>query len=160
VKRSPLNITPFVAIEKIKNWCAYQERSQNETRSKLLEYGLSTEEADNIITELIAENFLNEERFATAFASGKFRIKHWGRNKIKSGLKFHRVSDYCIKKALADIDENEYESTLVKVMEKKLKQTKAGDSRKKYYTVLNYMVSRGFESDLVIEQLKLILNPE
>jgi regulatory protein len=160
VKRSPLNITPFLAIEKIKNWCAYQERSQYETRQKLVEYGLTIEEADNIITELIAENFLNEERFAMAFTSGKFRIKHWGKNKIKSGLRLHKVSDYCITKALKSIDGDEYDAILLKTMEKKLRQMKSNDRRKNFYSVVNYMVSRGFESDLVIEQLNLILKPE
>lgn len=150
-------ITPLIAFEKMKSWCAYQERSQNEVRQKLYEYRLEPEAVDSIIIDLIEEKFLNEERFAMAFASGKFRIKHWGRNKIKMGLKQHRVSDYCIKKALKSIDGDEYEKILERVLEKKIRLTKGSDSKKKYYAVLNYAMARGFESDLIIEQLKLLL---
>ncbi|MGZ4097910.1 MAG: regulatory protein RecX [Bacteroidia bacterium] len=150
-------ITPLVALEKMKNWCAYQERSQNEVRQKLFEYRLEQDVVESIIAELINEKFLDEERFAMAYAGGKFRIKHWGRNKIKLGLKQHKVSDYCIKKALQSINGEAYEEVIKKVIEKKIRLTKTSDDRKKYYTVLNYTVSRGFESDLVIEQLNLLL---
>jgi regulatory protein len=157
LKSSNKIITPLVAAEKMRNWCAYQERSQNEARQKLYEFKLEPETAESILIELINENFINEERFAMAFASGKFRIKHWGRIKIKMGLRQHKVSDYCIKKALQNIDDMEYEKTLIKVIEKKLNLTKGGDSKKKFYTVSNHVISKGFESDLVIEQLKLLL---
>ncbi|MCW3075487.1 MAG: regulatory protein RecX [Bacteroidetes bacterium] len=153
-------ITPLVALEKMKNWCAYQERSQNEVRQKLFEFKLEEEQVEWIISELVTEKFLNDERFAIAYAGGKFRIKHWGRNKIKMGLKHHKISDYCISKALKSIEEQAYEKILIKVIEKKLRLTKTTDKRKKQYEVINYAISRGFESDLVIEQLKLILNPE
>lgn len=154
------NITPFDAVEKIKNWCAYRERSQNETRQKLLEYKLSAEQADNIIVDLIGENFLNEERFATAYAGGKFRIKLWGKIKIKQGLRMHKVSDVCINKALQSIDGNEYQKVIIKVIEKKLRTERSGDRRKKYYSVLKHATARGFESDLVIDELNVILEGE
>lgn len=152
-------ITPLIALEKMKSWCAYQERSQNEVRQKLYEFRLEQDAVESIIVDLIEEKFINEERFALAFARGKFRIKHWGKNKIKMGLKMHKVSDYCINKALKSIDGEEYEKVLIKVLEKKIRLTKGNDSKKKYYAILNYAVSRGFESDLIIDQLKLILNP-
>jgi regulatory protein len=151
-------ITPLIALEKMKNWCAYQERSQNEVRQKLYEYRLEQDAVESIIIDLIEEKFINEERFAMAFASGKFRIKHWGKNKIKMGLKMHKVSDYCISKALKSIDGDEYEKVLIKVLEKKVRLTKGTDSRKKYYAILNYAVSRGFESDIAIEHLKVLLD--
>ncbi len=149
-----------MAEARIKNWCAYQERSQHETRSKLHSFGLTTEEADLIISSLISENFLNEERFSLAFAGGKFRIKHWGRNKIKVELKQHRISDYLVNKALRSIDGDEYEKIMNAVIEKKLRSLNTADRRKKYYAVLSYAVSRGFESDLVSAQLNNILKTE
>jgi regulatory protein len=157
---SKINITPIAALDKIKNWCAYQERSQNDARQKLYEYGMDAEHVNAIIAELITENYLNEERFAMAFTSGKFRIKHWGRGKIKMALRQHKVSDYCISKALKSIDENEYEKVLEKVLEKKIRLTKTGDKRKKFYAVLNYAVSKGFESDMVVQQLNVILGQQ
>lgn len=145
------------AIEKIKNWCAYQERSHFETQNKLYEFGLNKEEIEQAIAVLITDNFLNEERFAETFTRGKYRIKHWGRNKIKAELKFKKVSDYSIKKALNQIDEKEYMQVLHKVIERKLRETKEKNELKKKYKVLQYAVSRGFESDLVNDVLKLKL---
>ncbi len=159
LKSSNKIITPLIAAEKMRSWCAYQERSQNEARQKLYEFKLEPEYAESIIVELINENFLNDERFALAFASGKFRIKHWGKIKIKMALRMHKISDYCVKKALQSIDETEYEKVLVNVIEKKIRLTKTNDKRKKYYEIMNYAASRGFESDLVAEQLKLLAEP-
>ena len=142
-----------LAHHKIKNWCAYQERSQNETRQKLLSLGLHSEETEEIIAELIQENFLNEQRFASALANGKLRIKHWGKNKIKNELRKHKVSDVCIGSALKSIDHDEYEAIIKKVLEKKLKLIKSTNDQKKFFSTLSYAVSRGFESNLVTEQL-------
>ncbi len=155
--RSRLHLSPEEALFKIKNWCAYQERSQQETRRKLQEYSMEREVSEQVIATLIAENFLNEERFALALAGGKFRIKRWGRGKIKMELKKHQVSDYSINKALKAIDENDYEATMKQVVEKKLESLKSDDRRKKFYSVLNYAVSRGFEGDLVAEYLNQLL---
>jgi regulatory protein len=149
-------LTPLVALEKIKNWCAYQERSQQETRDKLYTFGLFKDDVENIITDLIQQGFLNEERFAMAFASGKFRIKRWGRVRIKMELKMHRVSDFCIKKALGQIDGDEYYKTLENLVQKKFDQTKEPNKIKKHYKVLQYAASRGFEKDLIADVLKEI----
>ncbi|MDI1353892.1 MAG: regulatory protein RecX [bacterium] len=147
-----------VALLKAQNWCAYQERSQDETRRKLRSLGLPASEADEVIATLIEENYINEERFAIAFAGGKFRIKSWGRNKIKAELRTHKVSEYCINKALKSIDENDYRITLRRLIEKKRDTLATADKRKVHYSVLNYLVARGFESDLVSEQLLRLTN--
>lgn len=159
-KISPKKLTPLVALEKLKNWCAYQERSQFEVRNKLYEYGVYKEDAENIITQLIQENFLNEERFAIAFARGKFRIKHWGKIKIRIELKQHKVSDYCIKKALNQIDGNEYFATLEKIIEKKKSEIKETNKIKKHYKIIKYAMSRGYEQDLIMEAIKNLENNE
>jgi len=145
-------------LQKMMSWCAYQERSQDEAMRKLAGFGLSDDDAAELIARLISENFINEERFALAFAGGKFRIKQWGRIKIRSALRLHKISDYSIKKALAAIDAQDYENTMVKLIEKKLQTLKAGDTRRQFYSTLSYMVSRGFESDLATEQLNTILH--
>lgn len=142
-----------IALQKAQSWCAYQERSQDETRRKLLGMGLASKEADEVIAALITENYINEERFAIAYAGGKFRIKSWGKNKIKAELRAHKVSDYSINKALKSIDELDYLSTLSRLIEKKKKTIVSTDKRKVFYLILNYLVARGFESDLVSEHL-------
>lgn len=149
--------SPESAYLKIQNWCAYQERSQNETRFKLLDYGLNLEESDELISKLITENFLNEERFAVSLARGKFRIKKWGKNKIRLELKKHRVSDYCINKAMKEIDQEEYDETIGSLIEKKITEIGAVDRKKVFYTGLKYLVSRGFESDIVTQKLNSAL---
>ena len=135
---------------KIEQYCAYQERSQQEVRDKLYDMGLHKEDVENIITELIGENFLNEERFAIAFARGKFRIKQWGKVKIKQHLKQKRVSEYCIKKALALIDADEYEKTIQHLIEKKDRESKEKDAFIKRQKTIRYVISRGFEPDIVL----------
>ena len=94
-----------VALAKAEHYCAYQERSQQEVRDRLYEWGLWPEAVENTIIKLIADNFLNEERFANAYTKGKFNQKGWGRIKIKQGLKFKNVPDVLIKKALKLIEE-------------------------------------------------------
>lgn len=152
-KVTKIKLSAELAQQKIMSWCAYQERSQHETRQKLYEYGLHSEEVEAIISNMISENFLNEERFAIAFASGKFRIKHWGKIKIKIELKKHKISDYCITKAIKSIDADEYEEVIKKVIARKTRLTKSTNPQKLYYSLLNYLMSRGFESDLVRENL-------
>jgi regulatory protein len=146
-----------VALEKAQSYCAYQERHQQEVRDKLYEWGLWPEAVENTISNLITDNFLNEERFAKAFAGGKFRIKKWGRVKIKTELKKRKISDYCIKKGMQEIDSQCYMKTLKQVLDKKLSSIKAGTIRLKNQKAAYYTISRGFESDLVWDT---ILNKE
>ncbi|MGN6194080.1 MAG: regulatory protein RecX [Ginsengibacter sp.] len=113
------------AVSKIKQYCAYQERCHAEVRDKLYSFGLRKTEVEEIISELITENYLNEERFAIHFAGGKFRMKQWGKIKIKQALKAKQVSDYCIRKALKEIDSKEYQKTFQKLAEQKLKTLKS-----------------------------------
>ncbi len=152
-----LKLTPALAFSKIKNWCAYQERSQCEIRQKLFEYGLYSNDVEQLIVKLIEENFLNEERFTNAFVSGKFNIKHWGKIKIKIELRKHKVSDYLLKKSLQNIDDKTYIKTLNKVIEKKMKITPEKNKQKLKYKVIQYALSRGFEHDLILEQIDSIL---
>ena len=113
------------ALQKAKQYCAYQERCHSEVKEKLYSLGMNKKEVDELLSDLISDNYLNEERFAIQFAGGKFRIKQWGRVKIKYGLKQKQISEYCIKKALAAIDERDYNKTLEKLFEQKLKTLKA-----------------------------------
>ncbi len=145
--------TPQEALFKIRDWCAYQERCQQEVRDKLYEYGLNTENVENIIAQLINENFVNEERFAMAFAGGKFRIKKWGKVKIRQELKAKRISDYCIKKGLAQIEEQEYINTLKRVLALKSKSITEKNRLKKKQKLVRFALGKGYEQDLVFDLL-------
>ena len=153
-KKPAIKITdPHLALMKMQSWCAYQERCQQDARNKLFELGLWPEAVENIIVKLIEDNFLNEERFATTFARGKFTIKKWGRIKIKQELKQKRVGDYCLKKAMQQIDETEYMATLTKLIDSKRNLIKEKNPIKLKYKLMNYVLSKGYEKDLVFDIL-------
>jgi len=142
-------LTLQTALDKVRKYCAYQERSQQEVRNKLFSYGLFATEVEQGIVVLIEEGFINEERFALTYARGKFRIKNWGRIKIRAGLKAKMISDYCIKKALSQLDEHEYVETLKKVLESRSRKEKATNPVIRKHLLVKYALSQGFEAELV-----------
>lgn len=146
------------AKKKIASYCAYQERCQQEVRSKLYSYGLFRDEVEELIAWLIMENFLNEERFAQTFAGSKFRVKQWGRLKITQALQQKDISAYCIKKGLAEIEEGEYLETIKALVEKKLAEfyLKISNPYQLKDKTSKFLISRGFEPDLVWQVLKAI----
>ena len=129
-------------------YCAYQERTQQEVRDKLYALGLFQDEVEQVLTELITENYVNEERFAKSYASGKFRIKQWGKRKIIYALKQKNISSYCIEKALKEIEEDDYLATIKKLIDKK-SSALAGDQFIINKKVSTYMIGKGFEAELV-----------
>lgn len=148
------NYDKKTALQKMGHWCAYQERSQQEARDKLYEWQMKPAEVEEIISTLITDNFLNEERFALAYVSGKFKLKKWGKIKIKQGLKLKRVPEQLIKKALNGIDGNEYLETLRHLLEKKQQTEKEKNAVKRQFKLVNYLHGKGYEKDLIF----LLLN--
>jgi len=146
-------LTPQQAKLKIASFCAYQERCQQEVRDKLYTYGLNGEEVENLLSYMIEEGFLNEERFAIAFVGGKFRIKKWGRNKILQELKVRQISPNCIKSGMKEINSEEYWETLKGLAEKKWASLSEKDEFIRNQKVYRYLMSRGYESDLIQEAL-------
>jgi regulatory protein len=154
-QQKPIKITDEkTALAKAEHYCAYQERSQQEVRDKLYEWGLYSNMVEQVIMQLIAGNFLNEERFANAYTRGKFNQNGWGKNKIKQGLKFKRVSDPLIKKALNSINGDDYLLMLHKVIQKKATLLSEKDAYKRKYRLHQYALSRGYENDLISDVLK------
>jgi len=145
---------PKEGLAKAEHYCAYQERAQQEVRDKLYEWGLWPDAIEQIISELIGNGFLNEERFAKAYATGKFRQKGWGKIKIKQGLKLKRVPDVLIKKALVLIDGDAYTAMLTDMLTKKARTLSEKDDYKRRYKLQQYALSRGYESDIVLDVLK------
>ena len=149
--------TPHQALVKIQAWCAYQERSHFEVTQKLYDYGLHKKDVEQILAALVIDNFLNEERFAEAYAGGKFRIKKWGRLKILKGLKEKRVSEYCIKKGLQQIDQEEYIHVLKTIALKKSSMLNEKKIPVRRYKVASWLSSRGYEQDLIWDVLKEVI---
>lgn len=137
-------------------YCKYQERCHSEVRNKLYELGFSTITVEDQISELIAADILNEERFAKAFARGKWRMLHWGRNKIKQQLKLKNVSEYCIKKALQEIPDEEYMAIIDDLTKKKWNELKTEKSKQtKKAKVFRYMLQKGYEQELVLSSIAI-----
>lgn len=143
------------ALQKAKHYCSYQERNHSEVKEKLCSFGLWKKDVEEIISTLIEENYLNEERYAIAFAGGKFRMKHWGRAKIKYELQQKKISAYCIKKAMKEIDDDAYKKTFSKLAEVKWKSLKGEKNIfiKKRKTQ-DYLIQKGFEYELINEFFK------
>jgi len=150
------NWTQEEAKGKLETYCGYQERSAWEVRRKLYEKGIQGKPADSLIEEMFRDGFLDEERFARSFARGKFRLKKWGRARIIRELKLREISPNLIQAGLSEIDPDEYYDALLTQAEKKWEKTKEKDSYKKRYLVLQYLVSKGFEQDLIKEALESI----
>ena len=136
-------------LNKARRYCVYQERSQQELREKLYSLGLFKKDVEESIAMMVTEGYLNEERFAIAYAGGRFRIKHWGKNKIKQALKLKKVSDYCIRQALKSIADDDYLKVLNEQMEVYKRKTKENNAIKKNYKVAQQLIARGFEADEV-----------
>jgi regulatory protein len=150
---SPRVFSREQAKVKAESYCAYQERSQFEIRNKLYDWGLHQKDVEEIISELIEQNFLNEERFAMAYSLGKFRIKGWGKIKIRQGLKIKRIPDKLIMKSLNAIDDDDYLMMLKKILEKKSNTISEKDPFKLRYLLTRFAASKGYELDLIADLL-------
>ena len=142
-------LTKEQALQKLKHYCGYQERCHSEVKEKLYSLGVWKKEQDEIIAALIEEKYLDEERFAIAFAGGRFRLKQWGRVKIKYELKQKQVSEYSIKKALKQIDEDEYLKVLNKLAKAKYAALKSEQYLVRKKKTMDYLMGKGFEGELV-----------
>lgn len=141
------------ALKKLENYCAYQERCHKEVRTKLWDMKMIPEAIDVIMVHLIEHNYLNEERFAKAYVSGKFRIKKWGKIRLVRELKFRGISKYSMDAALKEIDLDDYYKTLDELVQKRIAQVTEKNVYKKKKKVADYLFYRGWESHLVYEKL-------
>ncbi len=153
-------LTPQQALQKVRYFCSYQERSHYEAAEKLYGFGLRKIEVEPLISQLIEEGYLNEERFAAQFTGGKFRIKKWGRVKIQHELKQKRVSSYSIKKAMKEIDEAEYLAVLQKLVAQKWKSLKGEQYLNRMAKTTQFLLQRGFESDLISKAIMAVREKE
>ncbi|TXB65927.1 RecX family transcriptional regulator [Vicingus serpentipes] len=143
------------ALEKAMRYCVYQERCVLDVENRLLAWGLSKSDWDKLIDALIDQDFLNENRYVEDYVRGKFLIKKWGRNKIKAGLLQKKIRGAEVEKNLSDIDEEDYKKTIKYLIEKKkalLNQKDDLELRDKLY---RYLLSKGYESEIVVSELKI-----
>lgn len=144
------------AMRALERYCVYQERCHKEVRDKLLKMRMIPEAMDIIIIHLLEHDFLNESRFSKAFVSGKFRVKKWGRIRLKRELQMREISKYNIDNALKEISESEYLSVFNELANKKIKATKESNIFKKKKKIADYLLYRGWESHLVYDKLNAL----
>lgn len=140
-------------MKKMENYCMYQERCHQEIENKLNEFNLIPQAKEAILLHLLENNYLNEERFSKAFARGKFTVKKWGKQRIIRELRSKNISDYNIKSALTEIDEDDYRNTFDELAEKRLKEIKERNIYKKRKKLADYLLYRGWESDIVYSKV-------
>lgn len=151
------SLTPKQALIKAAAYCAYQERCYQEVEAKLAEWGIFGNDAGELLIKLSEQNYLNEERFAKAFAGGKFRVKHWGKKKIKRELKQRNISDYCIKQGLLEIPDADYEHTLNQLAQSKLESLNEKNMFARKQKVAQYLLAKGYETDMIWNVLNHLL---
>ena len=151
------SLTRDQALQKARHYCGWQERCHSEVREKLYSLGLKKQEVEEALATLIEENYLNEERYAIQFAGGHFRMKNWGRVRIRYELRQKKVGEYCIGKALAAIDDEEYAKTLEKLGRAKWESLRGGGDRLDLlHKLRDYLLRKGYETELVTALLRTI----
>lgn len=141
------------ALNKAAMFCAYQERTQQEVRDRLKEWGVLGDDAEEVISELIQQNYLNEERFAKSFAGGKFRVKRWGKRKIKQHLQQRGISGYNLDQAMKEISTDDYRDTLTELLTKKRQTLRDDNPLVVKQKLVRYALSKGYESELIFAVL-------
>lgn len=152
-------LSPEQALQKLKHYCGYQERSHAEVKDKLFQLGVWKKDHDQIIASLIEENYLNEERFALAYATGKFRMKQWGKVRIRYELKQKQVSDYLIRKALNQINDDDYYELLQKLTIARYDSLKGEQWLVRKKKTVDYLLQKGFEAELINRAMSEINQP-
>lgn len=155
--KSKKSLTVEEALLKAMNYCVYQDRCHQEIEKKLNDLGMFEDAKAYIITKLIEEDFLNEERFARSYARGKFRIKKYGRLRISRELKTKDISAYNIKAGLSEIDDEDYLKTLRQISEQKLNTIKEPNAYKKRQKLYQHLAYKGYETDLIYEVINDLL---
>lgn len=155
--KTKTSLTVDEALVKVMNYCVYQDRCHQEVEKKLDELEMYEEAKAYIITKLIEEDFLNEERFARSYARGKFRIKKYGRLRITRELKAKNISAYNLKAGLSEIDEDDYLKTLRDLSEQKLKTLNEPNAYKKRQKLYQHLAYKGYETELIYDVINDLL---
>lgn len=144
---------------KMRRYCDYQDRCHQDVRSKLIRLQVYGDELEQVMAILIEEDLLNEERFARSFTRGRYRIKSWGRHRITRELKQRQISDYCIRKSMDEIDEEEYRKNLVLVLQRRANHLVAEwPQGKKEEDLREHAMRKGYELPLIIDVIREVLN--
>jgi regulatory protein len=144
------------ALAKARRWCASEERCPYDIQLRLIKLECSSEVTKRIINQITEEGFINEQRYAEAYVSGKFRISKWGKIKIVSGLRMKKIREEIIANALTVIDHETYRDCLHSLLQKKRKELKSMPAEVLRQKLARFALQKGFESEIVFSILKTI----
>ena len=150
----PESTESTLILQKIRNYCSYQERCISEVEQKLKDLAVQRKKITGIINQLQKEGYLDEERFARAFAGGKFRLNKWGKNKIEFEMKIRGIPELMIQEGMAEIDEDEYLLTLKELMIHKYNEIKSDKNVNIREKILNFAYGKGYEMEFILGYLK------
>jgi len=147
--KPPIHLSKQQALQKLQHYCIYQDRCQQEVKQKMYELGVYGNDAEDILIGLIQHDFVNEERFAKAYVSGKYKLKRWGKALIVNKLKAKGISTYCIEIGLKEIDKTRYMANLRYLIEKKKPSIKVNRAYQLNQKLAHYLITKGYETDLI-----------
>lgn len=153
-------LTPQQALPKIRHFCAYQERCHKEVKEKLYSFGLNKQDVETLISNLVEDDYLNEERFVQQYVGGKFRSKQWGKTKIVYELKQKGIGQYLINKAFKEIEEGDYHTTLLQLAQKKWDSLKSEQYINRQVKTQHYLQQKGYELPLIQKALLQVRGKE
>lgn len=140
------------AYVRLSAYCAYQERCRTEIMEKMEHYGLAHSQKQALMNQLEEDNFYNEQRFAKAYAGGKFRLLGWGKLKIRQGLKARGIDSSEINKAIhEEISDESYLETLSTFLNKKANSLSKEKPFLKKQKLVSYALGKGYELDIVLD---------
>ena len=142
--------------KKLQHYCSYQDRCHKEVIEKLKTYKIKSSDLNQIVSNLINANFLNESRFSKSFVRGKFNIKNWGKVRIQNELKKRNISSYNISLGMKEIDEIKYYKKLDYIFNKKLSSLDGIDILSKKKKIISYLTYRGWEINLIYDKINEI----
>jgi regulatory protein len=141
---------------KLQYYCSYQDRCHKEVIEKLKTFNIKSNESNEIISNLIKDNYLNESRFSENFVRGKFKIKNWGKVRIVRELKQRNISRYNINLGLKKIDSQEYQNKLDEIFKNKLSSLDNLNKTIIKKKIISYLLYRGWESNLIYSKINEI----
>ncbi|MBO4961555.1 MAG: regulatory protein RecX [Flavobacteriales bacterium] len=141
-------------LDKLQRYCAYQERCIYDVQKKLSSYDLSSKDRDWIIDMLIADKFIDEERYTHIYVKSKIN-SYWGINRIIYELSYKKIPQEIIHNAISGVDMDDYRERFEKVAREKIESLKDIDSFKQKSRVYNYLVSKGYESSMIMDFLSV-----
>lgn len=142
------------ALYRLTSLCAGSEQCEHSLREKMQKWGLAADVADRIIDRLYDEKYIDESRFANAYARDKMRYNHWGRQKIDQGMRLLRIGAAARREALDALPADEYKEILQHALQLKMGSVKAESDYERNGKLIRFAMGRGFEMSLIMSCLK------